>query len=224
MTDQQVIELIEKEFREKSLGVTEQYLKIHSPIYSDNKIKVDRIDRESKYDNQDELIIAYLPVLDEKFYFSVYINPKENEVTGVNTEAYHRVYFRATSETLSIDELKSMTNLNPTDFWNKGDLRKNGRSTHTFSNFAILPNSEPDEFEDKLKNLLDFLEQDKDGIKRLVDNANGYIQVAMDIHYGNGMIGGPYISADDIRRMNNMGLSIGFRFIYNRWNKRICFD
>ncbi len=206
MTDQQAIELIEKEFKGKTLGVTEQYLEIHSPIYADNKLKVDRIDRDRK----DELIIAYLPVLDEKFYFAVYIDTKTNEVTGVGTEAYHRVYFRATSETLSADELKAMTRLTPTEFWNKGDLRKTGKSSHIFSNFQILPNPEPDEFEDKLKKLLDFLEQDKYGIKQLVDNANGYIQVAMDIHNANGMIGGPNIDTDDIRRMNDLGLSINF--------------
>jgi hypothetical protein len=210
MTDQQVIELIEKEFKEKTLAVTEQHLEIHSPIYSDNKIKVDRIDRESKCDNQDELIIAYLPVLDEKFYFAVYINATKNEVLGVDTEAYHRVYFRATSGALSIDELRSMTCLKPTEFWNKGDLRKYGNSTYTFSSFVILPNPEPHAFEDKLKKLFDVLEQDKDGIKRLVDNAHGYIQVAMDIHNGNGMIGGPHLDEDDIKRMSNMGLSINF--------------
>ena len=222
MTDQQVIALIEKEFQEKTLGETKQYLEIHSPIYSDNKIKVDRIDRDGKCYNQDELIIAYLPVLDERFYFAVYINPKENEVIGVDTEAYHQVYFRATSETLSIDELKSMTSLKPTDFWNKGDFRKIGMSTHTsrFSCFKILPNPEPDEFEDKLKKLFDFLEQDKDGVKRLVDNANGYIQVAMDIHNGNGMIGGPHLDADEIRRMSDMGLSIDFD-LYVRGNSFI---
>jgi hypothetical protein len=206
MTDQQTIELIEKEFKEKTLGVTKQYLEIHSPIYADNKLKVDRIDRDGK----NEMIIAYLPVLDEKFYFAVYIDTKTNEITGVGTEAYHRVYFRATSETLSADELKAMTRLTPTEFWNKGDLRKTGKSNHTFSNFKILPNPEPDEFEDKLKKLLDFLEQDKDGIKQLVDNANGYIQVAMDIHNANGMIGGHNIDTDDIKRMNDLGLSINF--------------
>ena len=208
MTDQQVIELIEKEFREKTLGVTGQYLEIHSPIYSDNKIKVDRIDREGKDYNQDELIVAYLPVLDEKFYFAVYINPKEKEVLGVDTEAWHRVYFRATSD-LSIDELKSMTSLKPTEFWNKGDLSQYGRR-YTFSSFKILPNPEPDEFEDKLKKLLAVLEQDKDGVKRLVDKAHGYIQVAMNFHNGNGMIGGPNIDTDAIRRMSDMGLSINF--------------
>lgn len=206
MTDQQAIELIEKEFKEKTLRVTEQYLEIHSPIYTDNKLKVERIDRDGK----NEMIIAYLPVLAEKFYFAVYIDTKTNKITGVGTEAYHRVYFRATSETLSADELKAMTRLTPTEFWNKGDLRKTGKSNHTFSNFKILLNPEPDEFEDKLKKLLDFLEQDKDGIKRLVDNANGYIQVAMDIHNGNGMIGGHNIDIDAIRRMNDLGLSINF--------------
>ncbi|WP_026955609.1 DUF4279 domain-containing protein [Algoriphagus vanfongensis] len=206
MTDQQAIELLEKEFKEKMLGVTEQYLEIHSPIYTNNKLIVDRIDRDRK----NELIIAYLPVLDEKFYFAVYIDTKAKKVTGVGTEAYHRVYFRATSETLSADELKAMTRLAPTEFWNKGDLRKSGKSNYTFSDFTILPNSEPDEFEDKLKKLLDFLEQDKEGIKRLVDNANGYIQVAMDIHNANGMIGGYNIDTEDIRRMNDLKLSINF--------------
>ncbi len=206
MTDQEAIELIEKEFKDKTLGVTEQYLEIHSPIYVDNKLKVDRIDRETK----DNYIIAYLPVLDERFYFAVYINTTTSEITGIGTEAFHRVYFKATSETLTAVELKTMTKLTPTEFWNKGDLRKTGKSNHTFSNFEILPNPEPDEFEDKLKKLLDFLEQDKDGIKRLVDNANGYIQVAMDIHNANGMIGGHNIDADDIRRMNDLKLSISF--------------
>ncbi|MBK7988475.1 MAG: DUF4279 domain-containing protein [Ignavibacteria bacterium] len=206
MTDQQAIELIEKEFKEKSLGMTEVYLEIHSPIYADNKLKVDRIDRDRK----DELIIAYLPVLEEKFYFALYIDTKTNEITGVETEAYHRVYFSARSETLSADELKSMTRLTPTSFWDKNDLRKTGKSNHTFSILTILPNPEPDEFEDKLKKLLDFLEQDKEGIKQLAEKADGYIQVAMDIHNGNGMIGGPNIDRDDIRRMNELGLSINF--------------
>jgi hypothetical protein len=206
MTDEQIIELIEKEFKEKTLGTTEQYLEIHSPIYVDKKLKVDRIDRETN----DGLIIAYLPILDERFYFSVYINTTLIQITNVGTEAYHEVYFRATSEILTANELQTMTKLTPTGGWNKGDLRKNGRSAYKFSSFEILPNPEPDEFEDKLKKLLDFLEQDNDGIKQLAEKANGYIQVAMDIHNGNGMIGGPNIDKDAIRRMNMLGLSIDF--------------
>jgi len=204
--DQQVIQLIEKEFNEKTLGVTKQYLEIHSPVYINNKLKIDRIDR----DKRDEPIIAYLPVFGEKFYFSIFIDPKTREVIGIGTEACHRVYFRATSEILTADELKVMTKLVPTECWSKGESKKNGKINHTFSNFIILPNPEPDEFEDKLKKLLDFLEHDKDGIIHLVKKANGYIQVAMDIHNANGIIGGYSIDTDDIRRMQNLKLSINF--------------
>ncbi|MVN23476.1 DUF4279 domain-containing protein [Mucilaginibacter arboris] len=206
MTDDQAIELIEREFKEKTLGATEQYLEIHNPIYADNKLKIARIDREAKAD----YIIAYLPVIGEQFYFAVYINTSTNEITNIGTEAFHQVYFIATSEILTAKELTAITKLKPTESWNKGDLRKNGKSNHKYNSFKILPNPEPDEFEDKLKKLLDFLEQDNDGIKRLVEIADGYIQIAMDIHNGNGMIGGPTIDSDDIRRMNELKLSINF--------------
>jgi hypothetical protein len=56
MTDQGVIDFIEKEFKNKRLGAIEQYLEIHSPIYSDNKLIVERIDRH----RQSETIIAYI--------------------------------------------------------------------------------------------------------------------------------------------------------------------
>ena len=206
MRDEQVILLIEKEFKEKTLAVTEQYLKIHSPIYDGNKLKIDRIDR----DKDDGVIITYLPVLKEKFYFAVYIDTKKKGVCGFGTEADNQVYFRATSENFSADELRAMTNLVPTLYWNIGDLKKYGTGSYTFSNFEIVPNPEPDEFEDKLKKLLSVLEQDKEGIKQLVKKANGYIQVAMDMHNGNGMIGGPTIDNDDIQRMNDLGLSLNF--------------
>ena len=206
MTDQQVIEIVENEFRDKTLGATEQYLEIHKPIYIDNRLKVDRIDRDNKH----ELTIAYLPVSNEKFYFAIYIDEQTAGITNVGTEPYHRVYFIATSETLSSEELKAMTFLTPTECWNLGDLRGDKKRKYTYSGMKFLINPEPDEFEDKLNKLLDFLEQDKVGIRKLAQKANGYIQVAMDIHNGNTMIGGPYLNANTIKRMSNLDLSIDF--------------
>jgi hypothetical protein len=115
-----------------------------------------------------------------------------------------------TSDIFSASELMAMTALKPSEFWNKGDRKKYGKSTYTFSGLSFLPNPEPDEFEDKLKKLLDFLEQDKAGIKRFAEIANGHIQVTMDIHNANGMIGGPAIDKNNIRRMSDLGLSINF--------------
>ncbi|MBT0549702.1 DUF4279 domain-containing protein [Riemerella anatipestifer] len=195
MTDQHAIEIIEKEFKNKTLAVTEQYLEIHSPIYVDNRLRIDRIDRDRK----DGLIIAYLPMLGERFYFSVYIDTNINEVVNVGTESFYHVCFRVTSETLLTDDLRAITQLAPTEFWNKEDLKKRGKLRYTFSNLTFLPNPEPDEFEDKLKKLLDFLEQDKNGIKELVKKADCYIQVEMDIHSGNGMLGEYNIDTEDIK-------------------------
>jgi hypothetical protein len=84
----------------------------------------------------------------------------------------------------------------------------NGELSESF--YKIVPNPEPEDFEDKLIKLLDYLEQDKEGIKELVEKANGYIQVAMDLHNENSMIGGANLSADCIRRMSNLGLAIDF--------------
>jgi hypothetical protein len=64
---------------------------------------------------------------------------------------------------------------------------------------------------DKIKKLLDILEKDRDGIKRLVDTAFGYIQVNMRFHTGNKMLfGAPNLDKKPIKRLSELNLSIGF--------------
>lgn len=206
MSDEEIIALVDQEFREMSLGVTAQYLEIHSPVSLNQKVSVERIDRE----RNDWVIVAYVPVVKEHFYFAVCIDSQADEVFHVYCEPYNRVYFYATSESLSETELKSMSKLAATDSCNKGDLKRNGKVKHEYSSISFLPNPEPDSFEDKLGKLLDYLEQDKDGVIRLANEANGYIQVAMNMHNANGMIGGPFINKKTIKRMSKLGLGIDF--------------
>ena len=206
MTDKEVKEIILAELQNKTFGTTEQFIEIHSPVYFDSDINIARIDREG---NEEE-ITAYLPVMNQRFFFAVCINSKTKEILNVGSLSNNVVYFKATSENLSEYELKSLTKLKPTISWNKGHLRENKKMKEKVSYISFMPNPEPDEFENKLKKLLDFLEQDEAGIRKLVDKANGYIQVAMDIHNGNGMIGGPTIKIDCINRMQNLGLEINF--------------
>lgn len=52
------------------MWVTEQYLQIHSPLYINGKLKIERIDREG----EDNVVIAYLPVAGEVFFFTVFID------------------------------------------------------------------------------------------------------------------------------------------------------
>ncbi|MFO0331262.1 MAG: DUF4279 domain-containing protein, partial [Bacteroidota bacterium] len=66
------------------------------------------------------------------------------------------------------------------------------------------------EFEDKLVKLLDLLETDKEGIKRLVDKADGRISVAKTFHDGNGMFGGPHLDRKTVKRLADLNLSVDF--------------
>ena len=67
----------------------------------------------------------------------------------------------------TLEELKNYTKLKPTKTFKKGDLRKNTQVKYKFNAFQIEPSPEPDNFENKLKNLLDFLQTDRNGIKKL---------------------------------------------------------
>ncbi len=124
MTDEEVYQLVNNEFISKTLGVTEQYLKIHQPVYVNGHPKIDRIDREKEPD----LIIAYLPVKDEYFYFAVYIDTLKKEIFNIGTESRNIISFMTTSEILTSKELLSFVNFTPTETWNKGDLKQNKKT------------------------------------------------------------------------------------------------
>ncbi|AMM50165.1 hypothetical protein TH61_01845 [Rufibacter sp. DG15C] len=206
MSEEEIILLATQELQNPTLGVTEQYLEIHQPVTIEGKIRIDRVDAEGA----SGLAIVYIPVDGEYFHFAVNVDLKEKCVTNVEMESFNRVRFKATSEQFTLDELKAFTTLSPTQGWSKGDLSKSGNVPYKFSSIEFMPNPEPDEFEDKLRNLLDFLEQDKDGVGALVERANGWISVAMDFHNGNGMLGGMNIDSTSIKRMEMLNLSIDF--------------
>lgn len=207
MADNLIIEKAIDELQSKRFGTTEQLLEIHNVVYVDNKPQVLRVDTE--YD--DKTAIVYFPIKDEKFYLAVWLDTKpEISVRGVGTENYNAVYLKATSEDLSFQELSLLTKLKPTSGWSKGDTRKSGNSFYNFSAFHFEPNPEPDEFEDKLRKLLDFLETDKDGVTALVDKAFAQIQVATIFHNGNTMLGGHHLDKGTVKRLAALNLELDF--------------
>jgi hypothetical protein len=207
MTDDEIIRAAIEEIKTKSWGITEQFLQIHEIICVDGVPKLDRLDR----DKQDGTAIAYFPVKDEKFHLAIYIEFNSfPEVKGIAIEPYNDLFFQASSDTLDFDELSAFTNLRPTNGWRKGDMRKSGKALYKYTLIRFIPNPEPDEFEDKLKKLLDFLEQDSPGIKKLVEVANGHIQAAIIFHNGNTMLGGVQIDNESMKRMAALNLQIDF--------------
>jgi hypothetical protein len=207
MADNLIMERAIDELTVRRFGTTKQLLEIHDLVYVDDKPQVLRIDTE--YDN--ETAIVYFAIKDEKFYLAVWLDTKpEISVRGVGTENYNAVYLKATSEALSFQELSSFTTLKPTSGWSKGDTSKLGKSVYDFSALHFEPNPEPDEFEDKLRKLLDFLEKDKDGITTLADKASVHVQVATIFHNGNTALGGHYLDKEIIKRLADLNLEIDF--------------
>jgi hypothetical protein len=207
MTDPKIIEKAIDEVLIKRFGTTEQLLKIHEVVFENDKPKVLRVDQE----NDDSSAVVYFPIKDEKFYLAVWLDTKpEVKVRGVGTENYNSVYLKVISDQLSFQELSSLTKLQPTSGWSKGDLRKSGKSNYNFTALHFEPNTEPDEFEDKLKKLLDFLDQDKEGILKLIEQTNSQIQVATVFHNGNTMLGGHHLDKETIKRLSFYNLEIDF--------------
>ncbi len=188
-----------------TLGVTEQYLEIHDVERLQGIPKVERV----AVDEKDNLAIVYFKIQGERFRLAVYLQLQPVIAAyNVATENNTAVYLRATSESISANEIKAMTLLQATESFNKGDNRKFGKSSYNYSGLIFEPNLDIDTFENKLDQLLSFLEQDRRGIKLLVEHAHAYIHADIDIHYGNGLIGGPLISKESISRMCALNLAI----------------
>jgi hypothetical protein len=209
MNDSLIIETAIEEIETRTFGVTGQFLKIHKIVYADSKPIVARVDR----DKEDEAIV-YFNIIDEKFFLAIGVGVKPNlSVRWIKTEPFHSVYFRASSDRLSLTELSQLTKLKSTRGRNKGDKKMPENGTDIVwrqSTIDFEPNPEADEFEDKLKKLLDYLEQDEEGVKKLINNAGGYILVYSSFHSGNTMIGGHHIDKDQIKRMGRLNLEIDF--------------
>ena len=208
MSDEKIIQKAIEEIESKTWGVTQQFLDIHQVVYLGTKPKIERVDR----DRNDGTAIVYFPVKEERFYLAICIETSlEPEIISIYVEPYTSVCFSAGSENVDLEILSGMTMLVPTSVWRKGEPKREGKPMlHKDNRIRFEPTPGPDEFEDKMKNLLDFLETDKVGVKNLVKKAEGYIQVAMEFHNGNSMLGGPGISKDTVKRMAALNVEIDF--------------
>ena len=207
MTEKLIAKAIE-EIEQQNFAVTKQYFSIHSIPYENGKPKVARVDTDRK----DDVAIVYFPVEEEDFFIAVYLKTKPQiEVQFVGSEAGNAVYLRVISDTLTLDEIKAITKLEPARGWNKGDRKPTPHGHYTFSAFFLEPDPvRADEVEDKIAKLLDLLEQDREGITKMARQAKAMIQVHWHSHNGNGMLGGLYLDKEMINRMAALELEIDF--------------
>jgi hypothetical protein len=132
-------------------------------------------------------------------------------VRSTDTEDYCDVYFRATSEELTLQQLVSLTTLPyDSESWSKGDSHPRTGLPRKFSSLVLKLPQNPGELNRKLQLLLSFLEQDLVGVKKLIDYYHGGIQVHIIFHNGNTMLGGLHLDKEDIRRLAALNVEIDF--------------
>ncbi|MDR2236923.1 MAG: DUF4279 domain-containing protein [Chryseobacterium sp.] len=205
MTEKEIAELIQNELIHKSWGFTEQISELHSPLYNkDDSIQIENI--TSDHDEQ----TVYVPLLNESFYLTFYINSEKKEITGISTEPQILIYFKAISENMNCSELKKMTLLEISESWNKGDQKKSQTGSYHFSGIKIESDKKPDRFEKKMEAFLSKLQKDRNGIIQLSQLAETTIQVLIDFHNGNGLLGGPFLSKNNIKQLADLNLSVDF--------------
>jgi hypothetical protein len=189
-----------------TFGTAQAFLEVNTVALEDGKPKVAGITISS-----DQLpTIVYFALEDEEFFLAVSVSPVSHSVEYAWVEDYHRVSFHAISEALDVEQLLSLTSLQPTDSISKGDNRGNAKLKWKYHSIEFEPNPEPNPFETKIEQLLSFLEQDATGIRALVDQAKGYLRVISIFYNGNTSLGGISFDKETIRRIAALNLEVDF--------------
>ena len=178
---------------------TEQYLAVLQVDREGGQPKVARVDCSTH--------TVYFSISEEDFFFVVTLTEDASEIWGVGVETSNNIYFSATSETLTFEQLSELTTLKPLTGWSKGELRRCGKNKYTFSRLTYNPyQNKAYEFEEKLKLLLTELEKDEEGVKELAANADSYIGVCRNQYTGGNI--GIHLEAETINRLSQLNLAV----------------
>lgn len=208
MTDKKynkILKIVSKELEKKTCGFTKQFLKVHKIEFKNDFPVIENIIKNSKGE-----IKIYLKVKGEKFFF--FITIFKNEITGVSDEPNIAAWFRADSTEKSLEELSEFTKLKYSFGRNKGDIRGLGKNNAFWKQSTIFFNPYPeiDELNSKIEKLLDILEKDKKGISKLINEAEGYIDIFIDFYIGNTIIGNINLNEKIIKRLSKLNLTVNF--------------
>lgn len=125
-------------------------------------------------------------------------------------------YFAVTGQ-FDPHEITSRAGVGPNDSWRTGDLHPRTRLERTFSHWSLhsrLPRDEP--LESHIKDVLDRLNQNREGFASLSRDYGGCMQLVGYFHED---YPGLHFDADLIAGLGKYGLSVDFDFYY-LWSDR----
>lgn len=199
-----------EEFKDKTWGVTKQYLEVMEILYNDGLPVIARVEKE------DERFAVYFSVKNEKFYYTHYFRiDSEVVLDGIDITPACAIYLRVYSDELSVNEMLDQTTLIPFRTYHKGDLKgnkKNPNAVNKRSSFQYQADkNDAGDFEKKLFFLLDRLESHNEELDKLREKGcELYITAFWEAYIGNTMLGGFYLNKNIIERLNRLGLEVDF--------------
>lgn len=196
---------VAKELEAPFLGTTKQFLAVHKSAAVDGEPAIIKIVRDG-----DDDVIVYLAVEGERFFLGIRFDYESGSPKHSWSQEFIEVQFFAMSGVFDADKMKSMTSVPVSESWTAGEQMPGRLMQYKFSRITIAQDDGPAMFENKLERLLALLESDGAGIRRIVDSCQAGISVVIYYHNENGMLGGPTLEPGHIKRLANLGLSIGF--------------
>ncbi|MEI6222681.1 MAG: DUF4279 domain-containing protein [bacterium] len=195
-----VDEVIQQNFR-----TTQQYLKVHSLVKTNEIPQISRIDT----DKNDGTVIVYFSLVNYDYYLSVWINTTPKlEIRSVSIEAGNQVYLSVTSEGATLQEILNTTTIKPTKKWNNGDTIVGKRKYRT-SGIIFEPFPEKaDELEDKVEKLIKELYPHKNELTKLSEISELCIKIKY-LGYKNEMWGW-HINNETLTKISELSSSIDF--------------
>lgn len=201
--EQQYIETASLELLVPTFEVTKQYLAVMEVKKNNGVPEVARINVK----NSDDVVSVYFPIKNERFFIVVTLKTKSKiEVNWVWIESGHRVYLTATSKKYTYQELKNYIALQPLSGWSKNDLRPSN-TKYGFSRISYEPNTnEAYGLEEKLLELLESLEKDKEEILKLGKQASAVISVCKQQYISANA--GIHLDIKTINKLQKLNLSL----------------
>ena len=202
---------------EKIKYIEKAIKEIESPEFAHTKqiLEVNEVEKENgQYKIEDIIendtgINIYFKIKDEEYFLCIIIDKETGEVIFPDVSNSNHCCFSATSETKSLEELASYTTIKYTSGYSKGEVRKIGNkqrvANHTCIEFDLL-NSKCYETEEAIEKLLDELEKDKEGIKKLIKNSSAIIDICKYQYISANA--GLSLSDDLIKRLNDFQVGI----------------
>ena len=186
--------------------MTTEYLEEFEIDYKNKIPKIESID----FDKESERAFAYVKVKNESFYlrFDFDISSDDIEMTFVQTEPLYVVYFSITSEKYSLSDLLSLTTIMPTKTIKKGD-KFNRDIDFTYNGLCFNAYKKPGQLVDKINYLLDILDRDKKGVKKLIRITKcNDLWLTIVYYNGYGTFSNLYLPKEVIKRLSSFGLEL----------------